>query len=56
MTVALEEVDLTIGDSLHVGPHLITVLDIDAGQVTFRIENLETGELSIETARPARPK
>jgi hypothetical protein len=54
--VTLHEMDLSAGDSFRVGQHLITVLDVDGDQVTFRIENLETGELQIQTSPPSRPK
>lgn len=54
--MALQELDLTAGESVQIGQHLITVLDVDGDQVTFRIENLETGELLIQTTLPQRPK
>ena len=52
----LQEMDLVAGESLRVGQHVVTVLDIDGDQVTFRIENLETGELLIQTTPAPRPK
>jgi hypothetical protein len=48
--------DLVAGDSVRIGQHVITVLDVDGDQVTFRIENLATGELQIQTTPPMRPK
>lgn len=54
--MTLQELDLTAGESVQIGQHLITVLDVDGDQVTFRIENLETGELLIQTTPPQRPK
>ncbi len=54
--MALHELDLSAGDSFRIGQHVITVLDVDGDQVTFRIENLETGELQIQTAPPPRPR
>lgn len=54
--MSLQEIDLAAGDTLRIGRHLITVLDVDGDQVTFRIENLETGELLIQTTPPTRPK
>lgn len=54
--MTLHELDLTAGESVQIGQHLITVLDVDGDQVTFRIENLETGELLIQTTPPQRPK
>lgn len=54
--MTLHELDLSAGDSVQIGQHVITVLDVDGDQVTFRIENLETGELLIQTSPPQRPK
>jgi|GEM_PF-6196773 len=52
----MEELDLAAGDSLRIGSHVITLLDLDGDNVTFRIEDLETGELVIQTSVPTRPK
>lgn len=52
----LHELDLISGESVQIGQHVVTVLDVDGDQVTFRIENLETGELLIQTSPPQRPK
>lgn len=54
--MTLHELDLTAGESVQIGQHLITVLDVDGDQVTFRIENMETGDLLIQTSPPQRPK
>ena len=54
--MAMEELDLAAGESLRIGQHQITVLDVDGDQVTFRIENLLTGELLIQTSPPQKPK
>lgn len=56
VSVSLPELDLTAGESFRIGPHVVTVLDIDGEQVTFRIENLETGEESLETMLPSLPR
>lgn len=54
--MSLPEIDLVAGESFCIGPHVITILDIDGEQVTFRIENLETGEESLETVLPSLPR
>jgi hypothetical protein len=54
--VSLPEIDLVAGESFRIGPHVVTVLDIDGEQVTFRIENLETGEDSLQTVLPSLPR
>jgi hypothetical protein len=56
MSVILEEIDLLEGDSLRIGSHVITVLDVADENVTFRIENLDTGEVQIQISPPSRPK
>lgn len=52
----LQELDLVAGESLRIGQHVVTVLDVEGDQVTFRIDNLETGEQLIQTASTPRPK
>ncbi len=52
----IEELDLAEGESFRIGSHLITILDIDGENVTFRVENMETGELHVATSPPTRPK
>ncbi len=52
----LQEMDLVAGESIRIGQHVVTVMDIDGDLVTFRIENLETGEQLIQTAPSPRPK
>jgi hypothetical protein len=54
--VSLPEIDLVAGESFRIGPHVVTVLDIEGEQVTFRIENLETGEDSLQTVLPSLPR
>ncbi len=51
----LHELELTVGDVLQVGHHTVTVLDIDDGEVTFRIEDSEEGE-SGDGAAGKRPR
>ena len=34
----LHELELKVGDVLQIGEHTVTVLDIENGEVTFRIE------------------
>ena len=55
----IHDFDLTVGDILRVGDTIITVIDIDNGEVTFRIDEgelhddprtndpMEVGSLSI---------
>jgi hypothetical protein len=39
--VHIHEVDVAVGDVLHFGGTTVTVIDIDNGEVTFRIDNNE---------------
>ena len=32
------EMELAVGDTLHVGNHTITILDVEGDEVSFRIE------------------
>ena len=36
-----QEIELSIGDSLQIGQHTVTVVDIDGGDVSFRIDHEE---------------
>ena len=40
--VQIHELDLTVGDVFHVGERTITVVDIDKGEVTFRVDDGES--------------
>jgi hypothetical protein len=41
LMVQIHDFDLTVGDILRVGDSVITVIDIDNGEVTFRIDEGE---------------
>lgn len=36
-----QEIELSIGECLQVGEHTITVLDIEGGEVSFRVDHEE---------------
>ena len=40
--VQIQEFDLIVGDILRVGGKTVTVIDIDQGEVTFRIDEGES--------------
>ena len=37
--VQIQEIELTVGEVFHVGDTTVTVIDIDNGEVTFRIDD-----------------
>lgn len=36
-----QEIELSIGDSIHIGQHTVTVIDIEGAEVCFQIEHEE---------------
>jgi hypothetical protein len=36
------EIDLAVGDVLRVGDTIVTVIDIENGEITFKIDDAET--------------
>jgi hypothetical protein len=56
LTVQLHELELTVGDVLQIGEYTVTVLDIENGEVTFRVEEPEHGEDSGESSSILRPR
>ena len=34
-------VDLAVGESIHVGEYMLTVLEITNGEITFRIDSID---------------
>jgi hypothetical protein len=39
-----QEIELSIGDSIQIGQHTVTVIDIEGTEVCFRIEHEEEQE------------
>ncbi|MBC8116799.1 MAG: hypothetical protein H7062_20585 [Candidatus Saccharimonas sp.] len=52
----LHELELTVGDVLQVGEHTVTVLDIENGEVTFRVEGPEQSDEADEASAVLRPR
>lgn len=52
----LHELELTVGDVLQIGEHTVTVLDIENGEVTFRVEKAEHNEESDGGSSILRPR
>ncbi len=52
----LHEFELTVGDVLQIGEHTVTVLDIENGEVTFRVEESEHHDESDDGSSVLRPR
>ena len=50
-----EEFELSVGDVLRIGDHIVTVIDIDGAETSFRIDKSETQELNLELAERTLP-
>lgn len=52
----LHELELMVGDVLQVGEYTVTVLDIENGEVSFRVDEPEqTDEAGVDSSAP-RPR
>ena len=50
------ELELTVGDVIQIGDYTVTVIDLDNGEVTFRIQEPDSGEHPIESPATPRPR
>lgn len=52
-----QDVQLSIGDSINVGQHRVTVADVHGGDIRFHIETLDSnGSVTPEATQPETPK
>jgi hypothetical protein len=60
--MALHEIELAIGDVLKIGGYTVTVIDLENGEVTFRVqepvadEESVTDDEAVENTTPPRPR
>jgi len=54
--VQLHELELTVGDVLQIGEHTVTVLDIENGEVTFRVEEAVQRDENVDGPSVLRPR
>jgi hypothetical protein len=58
LTVERHEMNLAVGDSLQIGDRLMTVIDIEGDEVSFRIDQIELDCLetasNLSTTRPRK--
>jgi len=54
--VLLHEIELTVGEVVQIGEYTVTVIDLENGEVTFRIQEPEMEEESTENPGTPRPR
>lgn len=54
--MSLHEFELNVGDVVQIGEYTVTVVDMENGEVTFRIQEPATEEAAEGTAVPSRPR
>jgi hypothetical protein len=54
--VQLHELELAVGDVLQIGEYTVTLLDIDNGEVSFRVEEPEHGDEVGDDSSVLRPR
>ncbi len=54
--VLLHEFELNVGDVVQIGEYTVTVVDMENGEVTFRIQEPATEDVTEGTAAPTRPR
>jgi hypothetical protein len=54
--MSLHEIELTVGDVLQIGEFTVTVIDLENGEVTFRIQEPVLDEEATEGATSPRPR
>ena len=52
----LHEIELTVGEVVQIGEYTVTVIDLENGEVTFRIQEPEAEEESGENPGTPRPR
>ncbi len=54
--MSLHEIELTVGDVLQIGEFTVTVIDLENGEVTFRIQEPVLDEEATDGATSPRPR
>ena len=54
--MSLHELELTVGDVVQIGDFTVTLIDLENGEVTFRIQEPATEEEPVESATVPRPR
>lgn len=54
--MALHEIELNIGDVVKIGDYTVTIIDLENGEVTFRIQEPIAGDEGVENCTPPQPR
>jgi len=54
--MSLHELELTVGDVIQIGDYTVTVIDLENGEVTFRIQEPVSEEVPAESPVAPRPR
>jgi hypothetical protein len=54
MLMAERELELSVGETLQIGDYLVTIIDIDGDEVSFRVDNLEPDDLVVSLRETSR--
>lgn len=54
--MSLHEIELTVGDVVQIGEYTVTVVDLENGEVTFRIQEPVAEEDAVECPSGPRPR
>ena len=54
--MSLHELELTVGDILQIGEYTVTVIDLENGEVTFRIQEPVIEEQTADVPSAPRPR
>lgn len=54
--MSLHELELTVGDIIQIGEYTVTVVDLENGEVTFRIQEPVAEEEVVESPSGPRPR
>ena len=52
--MAQHELELSVGDTVQIGDMLVTVVDIDGDEVSFRVDSVESEECVVTVRETSR--
>lgn len=54
--MAFHELELAVGDVIQIGDYTVTVIDLESGEVTFRVQEPAADESAGENSTPPQPR